>query len=171
MRKADNKSIIPTTFIDQEINFAGAACVMREADLAKLYGVRTCNLHQAVQRNRARFSEDFNVPTRQERPGKPGTEGGRRFAPYAFTEQGLAMLSGQRALQVNVATMRTLVHLRPDSFEPRKVGGAKLTRSKNDRDAMIASRFCNDLAHADYCRAWGKTHSIPGRARSSDKAR
>jgi ORF6N domain len=61
MREADNKSIIPTTFIRQKIYFARVERVIRDADLAKFYGVTTSNLHQAVQRNRERFPEDFSL--------------------------------------------------------------------------------------------------------------
>lgn len=89
MQEADNKLIIPTTFIQQKINLARAARVMREADLAELYGVTTRHLQQAVQRNRDRFSEDFMFQL--------------------------------DTLQVNVAIMRTLVHLRPDRFEPGRL--------------------------------------------------
>jgi hypothetical protein len=98
---------------------------MLDADLAKLYGVTTSSLNQAVQRNRERFPEDFmfrigkkdlGFLTSQYVISKPGGHGGRRFAPYAFTEQGIAMLSSvlrsSRAVQVNAAIMRTFVCLR-----------------------------------------------------------
>ena len=99
---------------------------MLDADLAVLYDVPTGALVQAVQRNLSRFPEDFMLRlTRDEvaalrsqsvisnaRPGR----GGRRYNPYAFTEQGVAMLStvlrSRRAIEVNIAIMRTFVRLR-----------------------------------------------------------
>ena len=97
---------------------------MLDADLARLYGVATKNLNKAVKRNASRFpsdfmfqlsSEDLQILRLQFGTSKPG-QGGRRYAPYAFTEQGVAMLSSvlrsSRAVQVNVAMMRTFVRLR-----------------------------------------------------------
>jgi phage regulator Rha-like protein len=98
--------------------------VMLDTDLAKLYGVATKNLNKAVKRNAERFPSDFmfqlSPDELQNLRFQTGTSrkahGGRRFAPYAFTEQGIAMLSSvlhsQRAVQVNVAIMRTFVRLR-----------------------------------------------------------
>lgn len=97
---------------------------MLDADLAELYGVPTSRLNEAVKRNSARFPEDFmfrltagehDSLISQFAISKPG-RGGRRKLPYAFTEQGVAMLSGvlnsPRAVQVNVAIMRAFVALR-----------------------------------------------------------
>ena len=94
---------------------------MIDADLAALYGVQTKALIQAVKRNRARFPEDFLFELTAEEDArlrsqtvtaKPG-RGGRRTRPYAFTEQGVAMLSSvlrsQRAVVVNVEVMRAFV--------------------------------------------------------------
>ena len=101
--------------------------VMLDAELADLYGVPTKALVQAVKRNRGRFPPDFvfsltdhefaalrsQIVTSNARP--PG-RGGRRTAPYAFTEQGVAMLSSvlksARAVHVNVEIMRAFVRLR-----------------------------------------------------------
>lgn len=100
---------------------------MLDADLAALYSVPTKALVQAVKRNRMRFPMDFvfqltdheiaalrsQIVTSNAPP--PG-RGGRRSAPYAFTEQGVAMLSSvlrsDRAAQVNVEIMRAFVRLR-----------------------------------------------------------
>lgn len=98
--------------------------VMLDADLASLYDVRTKELNKAVGRNRDRFPEDFVFRlTVAEARGlrfqigtSKGSRGGRRYLPFAFTEQGVAMLSGvlrsRRAVLVNVAIMRTFVRLR-----------------------------------------------------------
>jgi hypothetical protein len=97
---------------------------MLDADLAKLYGVETRVLIQAVKRNRRRFPADFmfQLPAKEVEflrsqivISKKG-RGGRRYRPYAFTGQGIAMLSSvlhsERAIRVNIEIMRTFVRLR-----------------------------------------------------------
>jgi len=99
--------------------------VLVDADLAKLYGVTTGALIQAVKRNIERFPKDFMFQlTREEHDAlksqfvisKTGGRGGRRTPPYTFTEQGVAMLSSvlrsPMAAQVNVSIMRAFVRLR-----------------------------------------------------------
>lgn len=99
--------------------------VMLDADLAQLYGVETRVLVQAVKRNLARFPEDFMFQLAAEEwqalrsqtvISNAEGRGGRRTAPYAFTEQGVAMLSSvlgsQRAIAVNIEIMRTFVRVR-----------------------------------------------------------
>ena len=97
---------------------------MLDFDLAELYGVPTKRLNERVSRNKKRFPEDFMF-----RLTKKETEflrlqiatsnvgrGGRRYFPYAFTEQGVAMLStvlnSEQAIEVNIAIMRAFVRLR-----------------------------------------------------------
>jgi replication fork clamp-binding protein CrfC len=90
-----------------------------------LYQVETKALNRAVKRNRDRFPEDFmfRLTASEAREllryqiGTSNTRrGGRRYLPYVFTEQGIAMLSGvltsSRAIEVNIAIMRTFVRLR-----------------------------------------------------------
>ncbi|HUL70134.1 MAG TPA: ORF6N domain-containing protein [Gemmatimonadales bacterium] len=97
--------------------------VMLDADLAALYGVSTGTLNQAVSRNRDRFPEDFSFRLTAEETRILRSQsvissswGGRRTRPYAFSEQGVAMLSSvlrsRRAVLVNVAIMRAFVQLR-----------------------------------------------------------
>jgi hypothetical protein len=98
--------------------------VLLDEDLAALYGVETRVLLQAVKRNCERFPSDFmfelSAPEwtalrSQSVTSKLG-RGGRRYAPYAFTEQGVAMLSSvlnsDRAIAVNIEIMRTFVRIR-----------------------------------------------------------
>jgi len=96
---------------------------MLDADLAALYGVETKALVRAVKRNADRFPEDFMFQLNPQefdnlrcQIGTSSSWGGRRHAPHAFTEQGVAMLSSvlrsKRAVQVNVEIMRTFVRLR-----------------------------------------------------------
>jgi len=97
---------------------------MLDADLAELYGVPTSRLNEAVKRNSDRFPEDFMFRLTAVEHGSLISQfaisklgrGGRRKLPYAFTEQGVSMLSGvlnsQRAVQVNIAIMRVFVRMR-----------------------------------------------------------
>jgi hypothetical protein len=99
--------------------------VLLDQDLAKLYGVETRALNQAVRRNLARFPSDFRFQlTREEHESLrsqsviPKTGRGRhaKYLSYAFTEQGVAMLSSvlrsDRAIEVNIGIMRAFVELR-----------------------------------------------------------
>jgi hypothetical protein len=110
--------------IERRIFLVRGQKVMLDADLAELYRVPTKSLNLAVKRNVDRFPEDFGFQlTEEEAAGlrfqfetsKRG-RGGRRYLPYAFTEQGVAMLSSvlrsPRAVQVNIAIMRAFVRLR-----------------------------------------------------------
>jgi hypothetical protein len=98
--------------------------VMLDSDLADLYDVQVKVLNQAVKRNRKRFPLDFMFrltvheaeSLRSQIVTSKPRRGGRRTAPYAFTEQGVAMLSsvlrGSRAIRVNIAIMRAFIRLR-----------------------------------------------------------
>ena len=94
--------------------------VMLDEDLAGLYEVETKQLTRQVRRNVERFPEDFMFRLTKEEFLRCnfGTSkiGGRRYLPYAFTEQGVAMLSSilrsKRAVMVNIQIMRTFVNLR-----------------------------------------------------------
>ena len=98
--------------------------VMFDSDLATLYEVETFNLNKAVKRNIKRFPSDFMFQlTKEEWQNlifqfgiSSEQHGGRRFMPYAFTEQGVAMLAAvlnsQRAIDVNINIMRAFVKLR-----------------------------------------------------------
>jgi len=119
------KALLPTEVIERKILLIRGQKVMLDSDLAELYGVETSNLNKAVKRNIDRFPEDFMLQLTKEEAdslrfqiGMSKTEGrgGRRYLPYAFTEQGVAMLSSvlnsKRAVQVNIAIMRVFVKLR-----------------------------------------------------------
>lgn len=97
--------------------------VMLDTDLAKLYGVKTSRLNEAVKRNKRRFPEDFMFCITQEEKSKVIADCDHLqdlkfspYFPYAFTEQGVAMLSStlnsKRAIEVNISIMRTFVKLR-----------------------------------------------------------
>jgi hypothetical protein len=137
-----SKKIIPIRRITQSILVLRGQKVMLDYDLATLYGVEARVLNQAVKRNASRFPVDFMfqisaeemekvsqvvTPPAQERTEKKVTNSsqfvtssrkyrGKRYRPYAFTEQGVAMLSSvlnsERAVKVNIAIMRAFVRLR-----------------------------------------------------------
>lgn len=115
--------ILIQTTVKMSIVFRGVK-VMLDRDLAELYGVETAQLKRQVKRNISRFSEDFMfVLTKEEFENWRCQFGisnsdriGLRYAPYAFTEQGVSMLSGvlnsERAINVNIQIMRTFSKLR-----------------------------------------------------------
>jgi len=109
--------------IERSIRLIRGDKVILDEDLAEIYGIETKNLVKAVKRNIDRFPADFMFQlTNQEfahlrfQIGTSSQWGGRRTPPYAFSEQGVAMLSSvlhsPRAVQVNIEIMRTFVRLR-----------------------------------------------------------
>ena len=117
------KSLVPTERIERAILVLRGHKVMLDADLAPLYEVETKALVRAVKRNKERFPSDFMFKLSSEEFenlrrhfGTSSSWGGRRYLPYAFTEQGVAMLSSvlrsPRAVQVNIEIMRAFVRLR-----------------------------------------------------------
>ena len=115
--------IIPSERITRAIFFLRGHRVLLDGSLADLYGVEPRALIQAVKRNPQRFPADFmfrltekELLLLQSTAPDSGSWGGRRTAPYAFTEQGVAMLSSvlrsSRAVQVNVEIIRAFVRLR-----------------------------------------------------------
>jgi ORF6N domain-containing protein len=119
------RAAIPIERITQAILLIRGHKVMLDADLAQLYGVETKALNRAVRRNIGRFPGDFMfqlTPGEAERLRyqigtlKTGRGQHRKYRPYAFTEQGVAMLSSvlhsERAVRVNIEIMRAFVQLR-----------------------------------------------------------
>jgi len=121
---SDDTSLAVSAPIDRQIHLIRGQRVMLDSDLATLYQVTTKNLNKAVSRNRERFPENFAfVLTREEVVAlrfQSGTSnkgrGGRRYLPYAFTQEGVAMLSAvlrsKRAVQMSIAIMQAFVRLR-----------------------------------------------------------
>jgi hypothetical protein len=116
------RNIVPQEIIENKIIFLRGKKVMLDKDLAQLYGVTTTNLNKAVRRNLERFPEDFMFQLSKKEFENLifhfGTSswGGTRKLPYAFTENGVAMLSSvlnsDRAITVNIQIMRTFTRLR-----------------------------------------------------------
>ena len=133
-----SKEIVPIERIAESIRWIRGHKVLLDSDLALLYGVATKVLNQAVKRNRERFPDDFMFQLNANETGflrsqfvtlekgrrtnwsqivtSSGKHRGKRYRPYAFTEQGIAMLStvlnSNRAIKVNIAIMRAFVKLR-----------------------------------------------------------
>ncbi len=119
----EGTSIIVPERIERTILRARGQKVILDSDLAILYRVETKNLLKAVRRNVLRFPTDFMFQLTQDefdnlryQVSTAKGRGGRRSLPYAFTEQGVAMLSSvlksPRAVQVNIGIMRAFVKLR-----------------------------------------------------------
>jgi hypothetical protein len=119
-----SQGIVPVERIEQRILLIRGHKVMLDSHLAELYQVATGNLNLAVRRNIERFPDDFMFQLtkgetenlRLQFATSSSGYGGRRYLPYVFTEQGVAMLStvlkSGRAIAVNIAIMRTFVRLR-----------------------------------------------------------
>lgn len=118
------KSDLITARLDKRIHELRGHNVMLDRDLADLYGVEVRVLNQAVMRNADRFPPDFMFRLTfaeahrfesQSVPSRP-RHGGSRHLPFAFTEEGVAMLSSvlrsERAVRVNIEIMRAFVRLR-----------------------------------------------------------
>src|SRR5258708_9751240 len=110
-------TIVPIEKIQQRIYVIRDQKVMLDSDLANLYGVTTGNLNLAIRRNLKRFPEDFMFQLTEEetknlilQTARSSHWGGRRHQPYAFTRDGVSMLSSilrsERAILVNIAIMR-----------------------------------------------------------------
>ncbi len=123
-KTSKDKSLIPIERIERMILLIRGLKVMLDSDLAELYGVTTKRLNEQVRRNLSRFPADFvfqltesesDLLRSQIATSKIG-RGGRRYLPYVFTEQGVAMLSSvlssERAIKVNIEIMRAFVRLR-----------------------------------------------------------
>jgi hypothetical protein len=118
------KDLIPQEVIESKILLLRGKKVMLDRDLAVLYGVETKALKQAVKRNLNRFPDDFMFKLtheefknwRSEFVTSRADKMGLRYPPYAFTENGVAMLSSilnsKQAIQVNIQIMRTFTRLR-----------------------------------------------------------
>src|SRR5438105_5253508 len=144
-----SKEIIPAQRIAQAIFVLRGQKVILSQDLAALYGVTVGVLTQAMKRNTKRFPKDFvfQVTAEELRDLKSqiviSSWGGRRHLPYAFSEEGVAMLSSvlksERAVRVNIAIMRAFVKLRETLETNRELARkfAELERRVGKHDEKI----------------------------------
>jgi phage regulator Rha-like protein len=118
-----NTSLVPVERIQKCIYVIRGHKIILDSDLAELYGVKTKALNQAVKRNIDRFPEDFMFQLTEEEKNQVVTNCDHltrlKYSPvfpYAFTEQGIAMLSSvlrsKRAIEINIAIMRVFIRLR-----------------------------------------------------------
>lgn len=129
-------TVQPTTYtpgIAGKIQVVREQKILLDSDLAHLYNVPTKVLMQAIKRNRERFPSDFMfqlddsewTSLRSQFVTSKTGRGGRRYAPYAFTEQGVAMLSSvlgsATAIAVNIEIMRTFVRMREASISSKEL--------------------------------------------------
>lgn len=119
----ENNSLVPQETLMNKIIFVRGKKVMLDSDLAELYSVETKQLKRAVRRNIERFPDDFMFELTFEEYVSLRSQFGTlergahsKYKPFAFTEQGIAMLSSvlssTRAIKVNIAIMRAFVNLR-----------------------------------------------------------
>jgi len=154
MKKSE--AIVPPGMIEECIFLVRGQKIILDSALAELYGVSTKVLKQAVRRNRKRFPGDFmfflarqevTILRSQFVTSSIGRWGGARYAPMAFTEQGVAMLSGilnsPRAVRVNIAIMRAFVRLRETlaAHKELAVKLAELERKIESHDEGIRTLF------------------------------
>jgi ORF6N domain len=153
--KAVPLELIAAPTIEQRIFVVRGRQVMLDEDLAGLYGVETKRLVEQVKRNLERFPEDFMFQLNKEEAtalrsqiatSKSG-RGGRRYAPYVFTEQGVAMLSSvlrsKRAIAVNIEIMRTFVELRrvASSYAAIEERLEQIERGMGEHDDQLGQIF------------------------------
>ncbi|MEK7762494.1 MAG: ORF6N domain-containing protein [Nitrospirota bacterium] len=142
---------VPSEQVDQAIRLVRGHRVMFDIDLAELYGVDVKQLKRQVRRNRERFPHDFCFELSKEEQRNLRSQLGTlkrgehsKYRSYAFTEQGLAMLSGvlrsRRAVQVNVAIMRAFVRLRA-IIGSNKVLARRLAELEKKYDAQFRVVF------------------------------
>jgi|SRR3954451_11103841 len=144
---------LPPAVIERKIYLLRRQKVMLDSDLAVLYGVETKQLNKAVKRNAERFPSDFmfQLTSAEARAlrfqiGTSNNEsrGGRRYLPYVFTQEGVAMLSSvfrsPRAVKVNIAIMRAFVRLREILATNRQLA-AKVEEMERRYDAHFKTIF------------------------------
>jgi len=151
-------TLVPVEIIEKHILVLRNQKVMLSADLAELYGVEPKVLVQAVKRNIKRFPEDFMFQLTQDEGRllrsqfvtlKKGRGQHAKYPAYAFTEQGIAMLSSalnsDRAIAVNIEIMRAFVRLR-EMVASHKELAKKLEELEKKYDAQFKVVF--DAIHA-----------------------
>jgi ORF6N domain len=151
--------MIPNEIISNKIYLIREVKVMLDKDLAELYGVTTGNLNKAVKRNIKRFPDDFLFQLKQEEfdillfQFGIASWGGTRILPYAFTEQGVAMLSGilnsDRAINVNIQIMRIFTKIRlmfTDTLSLKlDIEGIKKKLQSQDKNIELVFSYLDEL--------------------------
>jgi len=145
-----NVSVVPLETIERKIYLIRNRKVLLDQDLAELYDVKPKALIQAVKRNLDRFPDDFMFQLTSDEAeamrsqSVTASKRNIRYLPYAFTQEGVAMLSGvlrsKRAVQANIAIMRTFVRLHEFLSKYKEVAD-KLANMENKYDAQFRVVF------------------------------
>jgi len=149
-QKLNTVSFAPDETIIRKIYVIRSQKVMLDFDLAALYEVETKQLKRQVKRNIERFPDDFMFELNKDefanlrsQIGTSNQQGGTRYSPFAFTEQGVAMLSGvinsPKAIAMNVAIMRAFVEIRKIIIENKKIAEQlfKLQEKLGEHDVQL----------------------------------
>jgi len=159
MTKRKNALVLVDELIINKIYYIRGHKVMLDSDLAELYQVTTGNLNKAVKRNLKRFPDDFMFQLTNEEfknlmfQNGISNWGGKRKLPFAFTEQGVAMLSGvlnsDRAINVNIQIMRIFTRVRQaliDNTELRlAVEELKSKTDNNTKNIELVFQYLDEL--------------------------
>lgn len=159
MSKSTNAVTVPDEVVMNKIYVIRDQKIMLDRDLAELYEVTTGNLNKSVQRNIKRFPEDFMFQLNEEEfrnlifQNGTSSWGGTRKLPYAFTEQGVAMLSGilnsDRAIAVNIQIMRIFTRMRQmltDNTELRlEIEKIKNKLDSQDKNMEVVFQYLDEL--------------------------
>lgn len=157
-----NLLLVPDDIIMNRIYYIREQKVMLDRDLAELYGVETKQLKRQVNRNIERFPADFMFELTKEEleywrcqfgTSNPGDKMGLRHMPYAFTEQGIAMLSAvlnsARAIAVNIQIIRVFVRIRKalsDNTELRlAIEELRKQTQNNTQNIEVVFRYLDEL--------------------------
>ena len=157
--KQQESTMLPTLIIQQKIFVIRGEQVMLDYDLAEMYGMETRTLKQAVRRNMNRFPSDFMFELTKEEYAslrsqsvtlKKGRGQHSKYLPYAFTEQGVAMLSSilnsDIAIEVNIAIMRTFVAVRRLVASPALPGASPAERiEKLEHDVQELKAYMEEV--------------------------
>ena len=156
----NTKALVPPEVIVTKIIFLRGEKVLLDRDLAELYGVETKQLKRAVRRNLPRFPSDFMFELTREEYNSLRSQFGTlkrgahsKYLPFAFTEQGVAMLSSvlnsDRAIEVNIAIMRAFVQLRKmiasNEELARKLEELEKRLEKHDEDIGLIFEAIREL--------------------------
>ncbi|MCX6734549.1 MAG: ORF6N domain-containing protein [Candidatus Peregrinibacteria bacterium] len=161
------KELMNGEIIDQTIYLVRGLRVLLDEDLAKIYGVETKVMNQAIKRNRKRFPEDFMFQLTVDEYSNLRSQivtssyGGRRYMPFVFTEHGAIMLASvlksKRAIQMSIEVVRAFVRLRniltsqKDIFKQiSEIRSFVLKQSnKTDQELKKVWKIIEELANTD----------------------
>jgi ORF6N domain len=147
------KSVVTDEAVINKIYLIRGHKAMLDKDLAGMYGIETKVLKQAVKRNIERFPKDFMFTLTQKEFKHLRSQivtsswGGSRYMPFAFTEQGVAMLSGvinsSKAIEMNITIMRAFVEMRKLAHGNKKIAAEikKLIDKVGEHDIQLASIY------------------------------